>query len=154
MSYKSVENLNQQHCSTLNANSALMKINNALNYFRTQKNEAQKGLTGTHTHIVRCEHKYVSGKLDWCSPLEYKFFILGKRSLYSYFGWWKTVHMCPDGVVFTFFLFLQFLMIAAEFGDYYPDEHPENYISDFEIFPKQSQKLERKIMEIHNTELR
>ncbi|MEJ1282810.1 FERM domain containing 3 [Cricetulus griseus] len=45
-------------------------------------------------------------------------------------------------------------IVQAEFGDYYPDEHPENYISDFEIFPKQSQKLERKIMEIHNTELR
>ncbi|CAH6790486.1 Frmd3 [Phodopus roborovskii] len=45
-------------------------------------------------------------------------------------------------------------IIQAEFGDYYPDEHPENYISEFEIFPKQSQKLERKIMEIHNTELR
>jgi hypothetical protein len=45
-------------------------------------------------------------------------------------------------------------MVTAEFGDYYPDEHPENYISEFEIFPKQSQKLERKIMEIHNNELR
>ncbi|KAM7324810.1 hypothetical protein ACRRTK_017115 [Alexandromys fortis] len=45
-------------------------------------------------------------------------------------------------------------IVQAEFGDYYPDEHPENYISEFEIFPKQSQKLERKIMEIHNNELR
>ncbi|XP_028610467.1 FERM domain-containing protein 3 isoform X2 [Grammomys surdaster] len=45
-------------------------------------------------------------------------------------------------------------IVQAEFGDYYPDEHPENYINEFEIFPKQSQKLERKIMEIHNNELR
>ncbi|XP_005352716.1 FERM domain-containing protein 3 isoform X1 [Microtus ochrogaster] len=45
-------------------------------------------------------------------------------------------------------------IVQAEFGDYYPDEHPENYVSEFEIFPKQSQKLERKIMEIHNNELR
>ncbi|GAB1288594.1 FERM domain-containing protein 3 [Apodemus speciosus] len=45
-------------------------------------------------------------------------------------------------------------IVQAEFGDYYPDEHPENYLSEFEIFPKQSQKLERKIMEIHNNELR
>ncbi|ELW68455.1 FERM domain-containing protein 3 [Tupaia chinensis] len=42
----------------------------------------------------------------------------------------------------------------AELGDYDPDEHPENYISEFEIFPKQSQKLERKIVEIHKNELR
>ncbi|KAB0373201.1 hypothetical protein FD755_014860 [Muntiacus reevesi] len=36
-------------------------------------------------------------------------------------------------------------IVQAELGDYDPDEHPENYISEFEIFPKQSQKLERKI---------
>ncbi|KAH0520528.1 FERM domain-containing protein 3 [Microtus ochrogaster] len=47
-----------------------------------------------------------------------------------------------------------FKQMKSEFGDYYPDEHPENYVSEFEIFPKQSQKLERKIMEIHNNELR
>uniref|UniRef100_A0A452FPU8 FERM domain containing 3 n=1 Tax=Capra hircus TaxID=9925 RepID=A0A452FPU8_CAPHI len=45
-------------------------------------------------------------------------------------------------------------IVQAELGDYDPDEHPENYISEFEIFPKQSQKLERKIMEIHKNELR
>uniref|UniRef100_A0ABI7WK73 FERM domain-containing protein n=1 Tax=Felis catus TaxID=9685 RepID=A0ABI7WK73_FELCA len=45
-------------------------------------------------------------------------------------------------------------IIQAELGDYDPDEHPENYISEFEIFPKQSQKLERKIVEIHKNELR
>ncbi|XP_038625622.1 FERM domain-containing protein 3 isoform X2 [Tachyglossus aculeatus] len=45
-------------------------------------------------------------------------------------------------------------IVQAEFGDYDPDEHPENYISEFEIFPKQSQKLERKIVEIHKNDLR
>uniref|UniRef100_A0A671F4Q2 FERM domain-containing protein 3 n=1 Tax=Rhinolophus ferrumequinum TaxID=59479 RepID=A0A671F4Q2_RHIFE len=45
-------------------------------------------------------------------------------------------------------------IIQAELGDYDPDEHTENYISEFEIFPKQSQKLERKIAEIHKNELR
>ncbi|XP_007467509.1 PREDICTED: FERM domain-containing protein 3 isoform X2 [Lipotes vexillifer] len=45
-------------------------------------------------------------------------------------------------------------IVQAELGDYDPDEHPENYISEFEIFPKQSQKLERKIVEIHKNELR
>nr|XP_010585790.1 FERM domain-containing protein 3 isoform X2 [Loxodonta africana] len=45
-------------------------------------------------------------------------------------------------------------IVQAELGDYHPDEHPENYISEFEIFPKQSQKLERKIVEIHKNELR
>ncbi|NP_001402748.1 FERM domain-containing protein 3 isoform 1 [Rattus norvegicus] len=55
---------------------------------------------------------------------------------------------------FTDAAYLGACIVQAEFGDYYPDEHPENYISEFEIFPKQSQKLERKIMEIHNNELR
>ncbi|XP_075454971.1 FERM domain-containing protein 3 isoform X4 [Ascaphus truei] len=45
-------------------------------------------------------------------------------------------------------------IVQAEIGDYDPDEHPDNYICDFKIFPKQSQKLERKIAEIHNSELR
>ncbi|XP_057354538.1 FERM domain-containing protein 3 isoform X4 [Manis pentadactyla] len=45
-------------------------------------------------------------------------------------------------------------IVQAELGNYDPDEHPENYISEFEIFPKQSQKLERKMAEIHQNELR
>ncbi|XP_037979943.1 FERM domain-containing protein 3 isoform X1 [Motacilla alba alba] len=45
-------------------------------------------------------------------------------------------------------------IVQAELGDYDPDEHPENYISDFKIFPKQSQKLEKKIAEMHKNEFR
>ncbi|XP_074851295.1 FERM domain-containing protein 3 isoform X3 [Carettochelys insculpta] len=45
-------------------------------------------------------------------------------------------------------------IVQAELGDYDPDEHPENYVSNFKIFPKQSQKLERKIAEIHQNEFR
>ncbi|XP_051822375.1 FERM domain-containing protein 3 isoform X1 [Antechinus flavipes] len=55
---------------------------------------------------------------------------------------------------FTDAAYLGACIVQAELGDYDPDEHPENYISDFEIFPKQSHKLERKIMEIHRNELR
>ncbi|XP_041420336.1 FERM domain-containing protein 3 isoform X2 [Xenopus laevis] len=50
--------------------------------------------------------------------------------------------------------FLGACIVQAEIGDYDPDEHPDNYICDFKIFPKQSQKLERKIVEIHKNELR
>ncbi|KAM4810033.1 FERM domain-containing protein 3 [Rhinophrynus dorsalis] len=50
--------------------------------------------------------------------------------------------------------FLGACIVQAEIGDYDPDEHPDNYICDFKIFPKQSQKLERKIAEIHRSELR
>ncbi|KAM4710286.1 FERM domain-containing protein 3 [Discoglossus pictus] len=50
--------------------------------------------------------------------------------------------------------FLGACIIQAEIGDYDPDEHPDNYICDFKIFPKQSQKLEKKIAEIHKSELR
>uniref|UniRef100_A0A8C2TC77 FERM domain containing 3 n=1 Tax=Coturnix japonica TaxID=93934 RepID=A0A8C2TC77_COTJA len=45
-------------------------------------------------------------------------------------------------------------IVQAELGDYDPDEHPENYMNDFKIFPKQSQKLEKKIAEIHKNEFR
>ncbi|KAM4050014.1 FERM domain-containing protein 3 isoform 2-T2 [Anomaloglossus baeobatrachus] len=45
-------------------------------------------------------------------------------------------------------------IVQAEIGDFDPDEHPDNYICDFKIFPKQSQKLERKIVEVHKSELR
>lgn len=45
-------------------------------------------------------------------------------------------------------------LILAELGDYDPEEHPVDYISDFKLFPKQSLKLERKIIEIHQNELR
>ncbi|XP_075067146.1 FERM domain-containing protein 3 isoform X2 [Mixophyes fleayi] len=50
--------------------------------------------------------------------------------------------------------FLGACIIQAEIGDYDPDEHPDNYICDFKIFPKQSQKLERKIVDIHRSEVR
>lgn len=56
--------------------------------------------------------------------------------------------------MFLIFFSVYFLLLTAELGDYDPDEHPENYISEFEIFPKQSQKLERKMAEIHKSELR
>ncbi|ETE64954.1 F-box/LRR-repeat protein 2, partial [Ophiophagus hannah] len=45
-------------------------------------------------------------------------------------------------------------IIQAELGDYDSDEHVDNYVSEFKIFPKQSQKLERKIGEIHKNEFR
>uniref|UniRef100_A0A8C5SW21 FERM domain containing 5 n=1 Tax=Laticauda laticaudata TaxID=8630 RepID=A0A8C5SW21_LATLA len=47
--------------------------------------------------------------------------------------------------------FLFFL--SAEIGDYDPGKHPEGYSSKFQFFPKHSEKLERKIAEIHKIEL-
>lgn len=68
---------------------------------------------------------------------------------------------CATLLLFLIFNFLSlyppFIFLPAfiaELGDYDPDEHPENYVSEFEIFPKQSQKLEKKIAEIHRHELR
>nr|XP_015217881.1 PREDICTED: FERM domain-containing protein 3 isoform X2 [Lepisosteus oculatus] len=45
-------------------------------------------------------------------------------------------------------------IIQAELGDYDSDEHPEDYVSEFKMFPKQTLKLEKKIAEIHKSELR
>lgn len=41
----------------------------------------------------------------------------------------------------------------AEIGDYDPGKHPEGYSSKFQFFPKHSEKLERRIADIHKTEL-
>uniref|UniRef100_A0A8C9AGL1 FERM domain containing 5 n=1 Tax=Prolemur simus TaxID=1328070 RepID=A0A8C9AGL1_PROSS len=45
-------------------------------------------------------------------------------------------------------------ILQAEIGDYDSGKHPEGYSSKFQFFPKHSEKLERKIAEIHKTELR
>ncbi|KAM9811152.1 FERM domain-containing protein 3 [Neosynchiropus ocellatus] len=58
--------------------------------------------------------------------------------------------LCP----FVEAAYLGACIIQAELGDYDQEEHPSDYIRDFKLFPKQSLKLERKIMEIHKTELR
>ncbi|KAK7810197.1 hypothetical protein U0070_010361 [Myodes glareolus] len=44
-------------------------------------------------------------------------------------------------------------ILQAEIGDYDPGKHPEGYSSKFQFFPKHSEKLEKKIAEIHKTEL-
>ncbi|XP_072289942.1 FERM domain-containing protein 3 [Eucyclogobius newberryi] len=58
--------------------------------------------------------------------------------------------LCP----FADAAYLGACIIQAELGDYDSEEHPSDYIRDFRLFPKQSLKLERKIMDIHKTELR
>ncbi|KAK3709152.1 hypothetical protein QZH41_018062 [Actinostola sp. cb2023] len=40
-------------------------------------------------------------------------------------------------------------IVQAELGDYDPDDNEEGYVSEFRIVPKQSEKLEKKIAEIH-----
>ncbi|XP_077174363.1 FERM domain-containing protein 5 isoform X5 [Paroedura picta] len=44
-------------------------------------------------------------------------------------------------------------ILQAEIGDYDPGKHPEGYSSKFQFFPKHSEKLEKKIAEIHKMEL-
>ncbi|XP_075875719.1 FERM domain-containing protein 3 [Nelusetta ayraudi] len=58
--------------------------------------------------------------------------------------------LCP----FADAAYLGACIVQAELGDFDPEEHPSDYIRDFKLFPKQSLKLERKIMEIHKNELR
>ncbi|XP_035013653.1 FERM domain-containing protein 5 isoform X3 [Hippoglossus stenolepis] len=44
-------------------------------------------------------------------------------------------------------------ILQAEIGNYDPGKHPEGYSSKFHFFPKHSEKLERRIADIHKTEL-
>ncbi|XP_037622404.1 FERM domain-containing protein 5 isoform X3 [Sebastes umbrosus] len=44
-------------------------------------------------------------------------------------------------------------ILQAEIGNYDPGKHPEGYSSKFQFFPKHSEKLERRISDLHKTEL-
>lgn len=45
-------------------------------------------------------------------------------------------------------------IIQSELGDYDPDEHVGTYVSDFKMLLKQTPKIEEKIKEIHQTQLK
>uniref|UniRef100_T1JFR0 Moesin/ezrin/radixin homolog 1 n=1 Tax=Strigamia maritima TaxID=126957 RepID=T1JFR0_STRMM len=45
-------------------------------------------------------------------------------------------------------------IVQSELGDYEPDEHVGNYVSEFKLVLKQTIKNEEKISEIHQTQLR
>ncbi|EDO34391.1 predicted protein [Nematostella vectensis] len=42
-------------------------------------------------------------------------------------------------------------IVQAELGDYDPEDQEDNYVSEFRIVPKQSEKLENKIADIHRS---
>lgn len=42
----------------------------------------------------------------------------------------------------------------AELGDYDPEEHVDNYVSELKILLKQTESIEEKIMELHQTQLK
>jgi len=44
-------------------------------------------------------------------------------------------------------------LFSAELGDYDPEEHVGNYISEFKLMLNQSEKLETAVMEIHQNEM-
>ncbi|KAM8895303.1 FERM domain-containing protein 5-like isoform 2-T2 [Spinachia spinachia] len=44
-------------------------------------------------------------------------------------------------------------VLQAEIGDHDPQKHPQGYSSKFQFFPKHSEKLERRIADIHKAEL-
>lgn len=46
-----------------------------------------------------------------------------------------------------------FSNLPAEIGDHDPGKHPQGYSSKFQFFPKHSEKLERRIADIHKAEL-
>ena len=46
-------------------------------------------------------------------------------------------------------IFMLCVTMAAEVGDYDPQDHPPGYVSQFKMLPKQTQKQEEKIAEIH-----
>lgn len=44
-------------------------------------------------------------------------------------------------------------MIIAELGDYNPEEHVDNYVTELKILLTQTLQLEEKMMDIHKNEL-
>lgn len=53
--------------------------------------------------------------------------------------------LCPpdDAVVLAAYI------VQSEVGDYDPEDHPTGYISDFKMLPKQTPKLEERVMDQH-----
>lgn len=102
----------------------------------------------SNTEISKVYDCFKSISLCWLASIQYN---ITHRKIKQ--TWW--VHFvdecldwcCGHSEWFT-------CWFVAELGDYDVDEHPADYISDFKLFPKQSLKLERKIMEIHQNELR
>lgn len=41
--------------------------------------------------------------------------------------------------------------VQAELGDYDPEEHGTDYISEFRFAPNQTRELEERVMELHRT---
>ena len=41
-------------------------------------------------------------------------------------------------------------VVQAELGDYDPDEHGPDYVSDFRFAPSQTRELEERVMELHH----
>ncbi|ERL91914.1 hypothetical protein D910_09237, partial [Dendroctonus ponderosae] len=48
-------------------------------------------------------------------------------------------------------VFINFVIIClrSELGDYNPDEHNSNYLSNIRLIPNQTEEMERKIAELH-----
>lgn len=46
-------------------------------------------------------------------------------------------------------LLLRNKSFLAEIGDYHPDEHGPNYLSELKLIPDQTEDMERKICELH-----
>lgn len=40
--------------------------------------------------------------------------------------------------------------VQAELGDYEPEEHGPDYVSDFHFAPNQTRELEERVMELHH----
>lgn len=70
--------------------------------------------------------------------------------------WHEGTRTTPVGFTGTMFVNISNLFLIcppAEIGDYDPGKHPEGYSSKFQFFPKHSEKLERRIADLHKTEL-
>uniref|UniRef100_A0A6I8MXY3 FERM domain containing 5 n=1 Tax=Ornithorhynchus anatinus TaxID=9258 RepID=A0A6I8MXY3_ORNAN len=79
-----------------------------------------------------------------CFLCRYLVFLQIKRDLYH----GRLLCKTSDAALLAAYI------LQAEIGDYDPGKHPEGYSSKFQFFPKHSEKLEKKIAELHKTDLR
>lgn len=52
-------------------------------------------------------------------------------------------------LIFEILFFVNIYLITAELGDYHPDDHGPNYLSNMQLIPGQTVELEMKIAELH-----
>lgn len=85
--------------------------------------------------------------------------LLTPERLLWFYSWFSRYYLClqlRDDILsgrlpcsFVTHALLGSYTVQAELGDYEPEEHGPDYVSDFHFAPNQTRELEERVMELH-----